>query len=118
MLALLRVTFLAVPKEAPPSRSSTLSPAAASEPVLGKLTRKVVLVASVLLSTPSLSLVLPCSCGAPGAAGARVSMAWLSLPDRSALMTALPAASRRPVPTKLSATLPEATPLLGVTTTV
>ena len=51
-------------------------------------------------------------------AGALVSMPWLSKVDRLALATALPTASVKPVPTKLSATLPLAKPGVGVTTTV
>ena len=49
--------------------------------------------------------------------GATVSMAWLARLLRLALAKALPAASVKPVPTKLRATLPLATFALGVTTT-
>ena len=45
-------------------------------------------------------------------------MAWLSLPDKSALISTLPAASARLPATRLRATLPEATPAVGVTATV
>ncbi len=50
--------------------------------------------------------------------GALVSMACASKLAKLALTTALPAASLSPAPTRLSVTLPEATPAVGVTTTV
>ena len=53
-----------------------------------------------------------------GAEGARVSMPWLSRPDRFAATAALPAVSIAPPATRLSATLPDATPAVGFTTTV
>ena len=49
--------------------------------------------------------------------GATVSTAWLARALRLAVAKAFPAASVRPVPTKLSATLPLVSPALGVTTT-
>ena len=52
------------------------------------------------------------------AAGAKVSMAWLPKMAKLALANGLPAASVRPAPTRLRATLPAATPAVGVTTTV
>ena len=50
--------------------------------------------------------------------GARVSIPWLSRPDRFAATAALPAVSVAPPATRLNATLPDATPAVGLTTTV
>ncbi len=50
--------------------------------------------------------------------GAKVSMPWLSLVDRSASTMVLSAVSFKVPPTKLRATLSLATPAVGVTTTV
>ena len=69
---LLRVMVLAVPKAAPPSSSSTLSPAAAMLPVVGRVTRKVVLAASAAFSLPSARSVVVSS-ATLGAAEAVVS---------------------------------------------
>ena len=63
------VATFGVWKDSPPISSSTLSPATASEPFVGKLTRKVVLCASAPLIHPSPRSLLSCSasCGAEGA---------------------------------------------------
>ena len=72
MLVLLSVATLAVPNEAPPNSSSTLSPATAVEPLVGKVARKLVVVDSALLIKLSAKSVLPVSASV-GAAGAAVS---------------------------------------------
>ena len=61
------VTF-GVANEAPPNKSSTLSPATAKDPVVGNVTRNTVLAASAAFKTTSVKSVLPCS-ATEGAAG-------------------------------------------------
>ena len=85
--------------------------------MVGKVARKLVVVDSALLIRLSAKSVLPVSASV-GVAGAKVSMPWVSLADKSALTNALPAASVKVPATKLSATLPLAKPAVGATTTV
>ena len=91
MWASLSVTDFGVANEAPPSSSSSTSPATAFEPVVGRVTRKLVLTDSAAFMRPSARSLLPCSARV-GAAGAVVSSvkasgraAWPGLPAASVI---------------------------------
>ena len=88
MSAASSVTSLAVWNGSPPRSNSTLSPATASEPLVGKVTRKMVPWASRKFIRPSDRSLLPLSASC-GAAGATVSI----LKPRVAAADTLPAAS-------------------------
>ena len=80
-----------------------------------------VLVKLVVITLPALAsevVALLESSEVRDTTGAAVSTAWASKLVRSALAIALPAVSVKPVPTKLNAIFPLATPAVGVTTTV
>ena len=79
----LRTTVFGGVNAAPPSRSSTVSPATGSTPVVGNVTRKVVLAASAAFITPSFSSLVPpsgTSSASVGAAGAVVSSVKVTAP--------------------------------------
>ena len=87
--AAVSVTALGVAKAWPSSLSSRRSPATGSDPVVGSVTRKLVLCASAALMRPSARSALPCSARA-GAAGAVASSVKTSA---SLCSPALPALS-------------------------
>ena len=66
------VTVFAALNDKPPSKSSTVSPATANEPLVGSVARNIVELDSALLSNPSDNFVDPCSVNV-GAAGDVVS---------------------------------------------
>ena len=106
------VTRLGEPKACPPRKSSTWSPATASEPAVGSVTRKTVLCASAAFMRPSARSAVPpptTNSASPGAAGAVVSSvntfgvaAGLALPAASVMIAARllpPSAPRSPATT-------------------
>ena len=96
------VTDFGVANEAPPSFSSSWSPATACDPNAGRLTRKVVLTASVAFMRPSARSVLPCSTtvGAEGAVASSVkasaALRALALPALSVIRAVRDLAPSRP----------------------
>ena len=99
---------------APPSLLTWIFSPAPSAPLLPDT----VSVVSLVMKSPTVPLSVAIAVIASASAGAVVSMPWLSRPDRFAATAALPAASVAPPATRLSATLPDATPAAGFTTTV
>ena len=106
----LRPVPLMAPSVPPETTTSPLLPSQVKVSPGSSLKVKVIVAVSPIFRADLLLLMLK--------VGASVSMACAPSPARLASSTALPAASLKPLPTKLSATVPLATPGVGVTLTV